>query len=632
VKEDGTFVLPDAPAGKGTLVVDGGDAGYVEVSSVSVPAPADKKLIAVLAPPSALEGRAVDAKSGKAIPRVKVEIKSGTSVRLARTGPDGHYRIRPLPPGHFRLRADEPRYVPYLKEDVHVLAGDSRKVDLPLHLGATMTGRVVDENGAPIVGAKGSLARGGETGIRAFMRRMRRSETASFRTGKDGTFRATRLMPGENQKLSVEHADYETASLGGVALAPGGTTAGISIAMKRGATIAGLVHDADGNPIPRVEVELSSEMAAGGRGGAMLSLAGMAGRSKVESGADGRFAAKGLAPGDYNLTFTKSGWAKETAEAVKVVEGKPADFLEVTLAPGVSISGKVTTKGGSGVEGYMVVAGSPARGVMGRGSPRPDAPTGPDGFFVIDGLKAGATYDLQLLSSTGLGPQKKGVVAPADGLEIVVKGNGRIRGVVLDSGSGQPLTDFQVKYEAPPRRGGMAFRFASRAGRFGFGADKNDVHADDGSFVLEDVPAGTWDVVVEAKGYQTARAGGIVVEEGATKDGVEVKIAKGSLLKGRVTDAGNARPVPDASVTVGSTGSGGGGMGPMIAGLSGDESILTDADGRFEVEGLAPGKLHVSVKHPDYTEASENVELKEGGSSVELKLATGGILAGTVFG
>ena len=73
------------------------------------------------------------------------------------------------------------------------------------------------------------------------------------------------------------------------------------------------------------------------------------------------------------------------------------------------------------------------------------------------------------------------------------------------------------------------------------------MEAADGRFALEDVPAGKWQVVVTAKGYQVGRAGGVVVEEATTTDGVEIRVPPGSILKGRVTDAKSGRGVPEAT-------------------------------------------------------------------------------------
>jgi hypothetical protein len=222
-----------------------------------------------------------------------------------------------------------------------------------------------------------------------------------------------------------------------------------------------------------------------------------------------------------------------------------------------------------------------------------------------------------------------GIVAPAAGVEIVVTGTGSIEGNAVDAKTGQPLTAFDVSYEQE-RMGGMVFRVARRgAGLGGGGGEKVRVEAEDGRFVLENVPAGRWSVVVEAKGYQTARAGGVVVEEATITDGVEVKVPPGSALKGRVTDAKSGRPVVEASVSA-SASAGQGGPPPGLIGLDGGGQP-TDADGRFELDGLAAGKVTVRVEHPDYENRTETVELKEGGSTVEIALSRGGTLGGTVL-
>ncbi|HYN43420.1 MAG TPA: carboxypeptidase regulatory-like domain-containing protein, partial [Thermoanaerobaculia bacterium] len=169
---------------------------------------------------------------------------------------------------------------------------------------------------------------------------------------------------------------------------------------------------------------------------------------------------------------------------------------------------------------------------------------------------------------------------------------------------------------------------ARRGGGRGFGGagETVAVEAPDGRFALEDVPAGKFQVVVAAKGYQVGRAGGVVVEEATTTDGVEIRVPPGSILRGRVTDAKSGRGVPEARVGV--AGEAG---GPSFPGSNSSGDLVTDVDGRFEAEGLAPGKVNVSVQHADYTERTESVELKEGGSSVEVALSHGSSLGGVVL-
>ena len=638
---DGTFTIPDAPEGKGTLVADAGDAGWGERTGLVLPLAEGKSASVTLSPSASLSGRVVDGKTLRGIPRAKVEVRHGSSVRTVRSGPDGSYRIAPLPPRTARMSVDEPRYVPF-RRSVEIGSGEAKKLDAPLVLGASMTGRVTDENGLPVADAQGALVREGESGLAVFMRQVRAATTAPvFRTGADGTFRASRLAPGESQRLSVTHPDFAPAAVGGLTLVGGQTAANIPVVLRRGATVTGIVRDREGNPLEGAEAEVQQAMVfRGGRAGAATQMSVLPGaggprqRPPARAGADGRFEIPGLVPGDFTLLVRKSGFATERIDPVKVPDAGSPEPLSVTLGPGAAISGVVRQKGGSPAEGWIVVAseaGTSALGPRARGNVNP---TGSDGLFVLEGLRAGQAYDLQLFGGPGIGPQRKNIVAPSDGVEIVVAGTGRVLGRAVEAQSGRPLTEFSVSY-VPERMGGGGgvFRIVNRmAGQrlTGMG-EKTEVRSADGAFQLDDVPPGNWSVVVDAKGYQPARAGNVLVEEGGTVRDVEVKVSLGSALKGRVLDATSGRPVPGATVT-GDTGAGGA-PGPLanLSSTSGEEEIATDADGAFALDGLAPGKVSLTVKHPDYAEGHQTVDVKEGTATAEIKLVPGSALGGLVL-
>ncbi|MEO6325005.1 MAG: carboxypeptidase regulatory-like domain-containing protein [Thermoanaerobaculia bacterium] len=639
VGEDGAFSLREVPEGTRGRVVAESEAGATELGGLTLPLALERKLNLVLTGPASIEGRIVDAKTGRALPRTKVRLRAGTSLLFIRSEADGRYRLRPLAAGRYALRVDDARYVPYEKPELALTPGETRKLDIALTLGSTIAGRVTDENGAPVAGAKGRLARGGETGMAAMMRQMRSGDPVAFRTGPDGTFRAARLAPGDNQRLTVGHPEFESATLAGLALPAGGVKANVGVLLRRGLVLTGHVRDGDGNPLAGADVELGGGMPTfrGGRGG-MRAAVNLGGRGSAErphetSGPDGRFLVRGVSLGDYFLNVKKAGFGTERVD-VKVGEEAPAPIV-VTLSPGASISGFVKAKSGIGVEGYLVSPSPPGRGaggamrMMGAGD---QEPTGQDGAFLIEGLKAGQAYDLQLFGGGGPGPQKRGVLAPADNVEILVNGTGQISGVALDARTGRPITDYNVSYE-PDRGGGMGMmvRMVNRgAGRRMSGiGERETVHQEDGKFLLPNVPAGTWTVIVESKGYQTARVGSIVVAEGVTKENVEIKATAGGTLKGRVSDGRSGRAVPEAAITS-ETGEGGGLGGLMRIG-GGESEVTTDADGRFEIEGLAVGKLRVTARHADYSETTESVELREGGANVDLHLSKGSTIGGTVF-
>ena len=268
---EGRFTIPHAPDGRGVLVVDAGDAGWGSRPDVKVPLGEGKTITIALALPASLDGKVVDDKTGRLVPRAKVFVKANGFARLARTGPDGTYHLKGVPPQTYRLTVDEARYVPWVKPDLALAPGEGKRLDVAVTPGATLAGRVVDENGAPVPAARGTLTRGGENAI-AGIRRMLRvgGETTAFRTRADGTFKATRLAPGDNQRLFVSHADFERATVAGLSLPAGGVKGDVAVVMRRGATISGVVKDANDQPIAGVDVQVDPSVNfRAGAGGAV---------------------------------------------------------------------------------------------------------------------------------------------------------------------------------------------------------------------------------------------------------------------------------------------------------------------------------------------------------------------------
>ena len=518
-------------------------------------------------------------------------------------------------------------------------AGETKQLDIPLVLGASLAGRVTDEAGKPVANAQGVVAQSGPVNLQRIVRRLRGAEPPTFRTGPDGTFRAARLTPGAGQILTVTHPDFERATVGGLSLIPGAAKAGVVVVLQRGSAVTGAVKDGQGHPVAGAEVTLSqSLMFGGGRGGrgggpALALLAGGAGadRKADTTGNDGTFAVRGVAPGEYVLAVTRSGYAAERIDPVKVAKSGPPPPFTVTLGPGATISGRVVRKSGAGAEGFVLVATVAGSPPFGAGA-RTDQPTGPDGGFAIDGLKPGQSYDLRLLGPAGMVQGKRGVMAPAPSVVLTVAGPGRITGTARDAQDGSPLADFLVSYEAD-RGGGLRGLMRGAAGGAGGAAAGGpgqpvEVNGGDGTFAIEDVPAGTWSVVVQAKGYQRAHTGGVAVEEGATTAGVEVRAVKGATLKGHVVDALTGAPVANATASVSAAGSGPG-MGGAGA-TAPDGGATTDADGRFELAGVATGKQTLHVTQPDYTDASQAVDVTGDDAAVEVRMTQGGVLAGSV--
>jgi protocatechuate 3,4-dioxygenase beta subunit len=628
-RPDGTFLLEGAPREAGSLVADGGDRGR---ASLVLAAGSAEAATIVLAPTASIAGRVVDAETAKPLPGVRLVARAeGQAPFLGRSGPDGRYAIRGLPPRSYRLSAEDERFVSWSRT-VAVTAGQEEPHDVPLARGATLLGRVVDEQGAPIEGALVQVVRGGEDVVRAFIRSM--EGDPGVRTGRDGSFRATRLAAGENQRLDVRHDEYEERSIGGLSLGAGATRSGVSVVLRRGLSVRGVVKDEEGRPLAGAEVSLStSRMFRAGRGGVQMQFIGTGGQQRRETGADGRFEFKGLKAGDYTVSARRAGFARASVDPVKVGEAQAGEPIELTLRPGATLSGFVRDKGGAGASGWSIAAreaGQSGGMPFGPGSLRSEEPTGPDGAFLLEGAVAGEAFDLQAMGPSGLGPRKAGVVAPAEGIELSVTGAGEIRGRVVDGDSGRAIPDFQVRYQ-PDAQGGMRFVMRTGPGRGRGPYEKQPFHAEDGSFALEDVPAGRWTVEAFAPGYQPGSASGVTVGEGEAAEGVEVRLSRGGVVTGRVLESRTGRPILDATVQAQLSGGGRPAARIRMGGEGGENEASTDAEGRYEITGLAPGTWTVTASHPDWCEATTSVELKEAPATADIRLGRGGSIGGTVL-
>ena len=147
------------------------------------------------------------------------------------------------------------------------------------------------------------------------------------------------------------------------------------------------------------------------------------------------------------------------------------------------------------------------------------------------------------------------------------------------------------------------------------------------------MPPGKWTIRGAAAGYRSAEASGVEVGEGETKEGVVLSLKKGGGLSGRVIDP-RGTAVANASVTWHPAETGGGPMGAAMArmmGGGGGGSTTSDADGHFQFDGLPDARVTVTASHPDYLEATRDIDPSKE-TAVDLSLGTGASISGTVVG
>lgn len=205
-------------------------------------------------------------------------------------------------------------------------------------------------------------------------------------------------------------------------------------------------------------------------------------------------------PATYVLTFTKDGYSTQTV-AVDLEAGQTRSDVPVALTSGVgTISGHVVDEQDQGVGGVTVTAGGTSTGATAT-----TLTAGDVGAFTITGIQDSGTVTLTFIKD---GYASASVpVAVGDDAEVTLRtALGTIRGNVTDGGNGVE----GVRVEATD---GSTIRTATSTGS-------------SGSFVIPELPAGTYTVTAVQDGRVVTTAL-VVVSEGATTPSLQLPIPDG---------------------------------------------------------------------------------------------------------
>ncbi|MHC4759051.1 MAG: carboxypeptidase regulatory-like domain-containing protein, partial [Planctomycetota bacterium] len=155
----------------------------------------------------------------------------------------GQFEIETVGPGIYQVQIDAEGLAPAWSEEIDTDL--NAPVVIVLSAGGSIRGRVLNESGEPVSGAKviplskasGTMPRVIDTFV---------TENGSVETVK-GEFILEHLPEGV-ETLKVKHPDYSFAIVEEIAISEGQITKGIDIILTKGGTVEGYVYDFDNQP------------------------------------------------------------------------------------------------------------------------------------------------------------------------------------------------------------------------------------------------------------------------------------------------------------------------------------------------------------------------------------------------
>ncbi|MGV3723183.1 MAG: carboxypeptidase regulatory-like domain-containing protein [Actinomycetota bacterium] len=550
-------------------------------------------LVGALAPSPAaaqtgsISGFVVDTFGNRISNATVLAVTGPSAPRQVRTAADGSYLISRLNPGRYTFAAERTGFETDVR-NFNVISGTSSRVDFSLRSeiaqGGVLQGTVLRRGSTePVSGASVQL-----TGGAGF-------PNQNTTTDSSGGYRFSNL-PSGRVRIAVSRSGFLDEARQ-VTLTEGRVrTENFSLRLRTAdlARLTGVVTDESNVPIRNARVTLADGASEG---------------LSDTTDSRGRYSITRIVPDVYSVVVTAPDFITGGRDNV-VLNAGASVVLNVTLtetgAADASIDGLVVDTLGNPLQGARVVVTSgPLPG-------RSDV-TDVQGAYLLDNLVAG-NYGLRV-TATGFESQNRLVtVASGAALRIdfvlrenVVVGNGTIAGTITRSDT-TPIVGATVRTTNGPVVGASTTSDA------------------DGDYSLDNLPEGTYTILVSRSGFTSQTISAIEVDPGQTTT-VDVVLGAtggdGGTLTGLVT---SSDAVPLSGVT-------------LRAFLDDDlvATTSTNSTGRYTFTDLDAGSYTIRASRSGFvTLEIENVRVDAGAATqLDLELIatdTGtGIIAGSVL-
>ncbi len=498
------------------------------------------------------------------------------------TNGDGRFTLENLVVGSWTLIASAENFVEVATEPFDTGVTNAKIV---LTRGATVSGVVIDaESAKPVSGVELRIGSG---------------ENIQFQypatSDDDGRFVANALADGAYWVRVEDDTLAPAEAAPRFTIVDAAPVNDIVVRVTEGASIAGTVTDVvTGQPVGGISLHA-------------FNPDGMGRPQEGRSGDDGKYVLSGLTEGLYAISVTaRDDYVVEDQHNFRTVAvklGETTDQIDVSVRPGVSLSGIVRNEEGEAVEGIGVHTSTMSEYYRTISSVATDE----NGAFEIRGVMP----QIQVT----LGASGRGYAAPEtgpfdtgesglDGIEIVVGAGGSIAGVVVTP-SGKPVPDAMVAIESEESW-----------------LDEPVMADADGAFTLANLAAGTYQLY--AQEMSTTDSGledkqNVSIARGQAVKGIRLVLGKApeSTISGTITNV-EGKPIEGAYINANTM------MG------DGHGYAESRADGTYEV-AVEDGNIYrLDAGHPSYS-SQEREGVAAGERNVDIVMEGHGIVEGQVL-
>jgi len=402
-----------------------------------------------------------------------------------------------------------------------------------------------------------------------------------------------------------------------VRIGPEDAATPLEIVLDRGSSLAGRVVTRDGAPVPGATVSVGDHPAS-------------TGPLSTRTDATGAFSIDVVPPGAQPVWALREGYAAGREQVELPEDGAELSGVQIVLEPGQRVAGVVLDEDGEPLPGARI---TPESAGFGGGAPRfvgADTTSDEDGRFRLEALREDRV--VLRVWAEGCSVLEQPVTAGSTDVVLRPKRAGRLAGRVVDGATGKPVQAFVVRFVAPeaapsePKLSGYGVEW-SQTGMSFVGTDG---YWTSGSEPLE--MGAVTGVEVSSPGYAVAQVGHAVVMRDPAPDAILVELVSGTRLTGFVIDAATGAPLPGARVRRFTDGD----PASTQRYVPDPECVAeTDANGHFTMERVPSGFMYLFADGTSLPLAIDGpFEVRSGAGSIErtVEVGTGGRLTGRLLG